>query len=90
MKEQILVADLPAEYDYIELYPVSDLHVGDPEFKEKDFKEFVDYVANNERAYIITLGDLINNAIKSSVSNVYNETMSPSQQGAEKKVCVEL
>lgn len=78
---------MPAEHDYIELYPVSDLHVGDPEFKEKDFKEFVDYVGDNERAYIITLGDLINNAIKSSVSNVYNETMSPSQQ---KKYIIEL
>lgn len=87
LKERILVADLPATYDYIELYPISDLHIGDPEFKEKEFKEFVNYVARVEKAYIITLGDLINNAIKSSVSNVYNETMSPSQQ---KKYIVEL
>lgn len=86
MKERILVADLPTTYDYIELYPVSDLHVGDPEFKEKEFLNFIDYVRKNERAYIITLGDLVNNAIKSSVSNVYNETMPPNQQ---KKYIVE-
>lgn len=87
MKERILVADLPTTYDYIELYPISDLHVGDPEFKEKEFLNFIDYVRKNERAYIITLGDLVNNAIKSSVSNVYNETMSPNQQ---KKYIVEV
>jgi len=78
--EKILVADLSSEFECIELYPVADVHVGAQEFKEKEFLAFVDYVAKTDNAYVILLGDLINNAIKSSVNNVYNETMSPQQQ----------
>lgn len=78
--DKILVADLPSELEHIELYPIADIHVGDPEFKEKEFLAFIDYIAKTENAYVILLGDLINNAIKSSVSNVYNETMNPQQQ----------
>lgn len=77
---KIVVADLPETFETLEIYPVSDLHVGDPEFKEKEFLDFLNYVANKENAYIVLLGDLMNNAIKSSVSNVYNETMPPQQQ----------
>ena len=40
-----------------------------------------------ENSYIILGGDLINNGIKSSVSNVYDETMRPREQ---KKLLVEM
>lgn len=78
--EKILVADLSTDLEFIELYPISDLHIGDPTFKEKEFGQFLSYIEKTENAYVICIGDLINNAIKSSISNVYEETMPPSKQ----------
>ncbi|MCM8901313.1 metallophosphoesterase [Caldicoprobacter algeriensis] len=77
---KVVVADLPETLETVELYPVSDLHVGDPEFKEKEFLNFLNYIEHTNNAYVVLLGDLMNNAIKTSISNVYNETMPPSQQ----------
>lgn len=80
LNEKILTADLSEEFEFIELYPVADVHIGDPTFREKEFLKFIDYVRDTPNAFIISIGDLINNGIKSSVSNVYEETMPPKEQ----------
>jgi predicted phosphodiesterase len=80
MNEKIFTADLSEGFDFIELYPIADVHVGDPTFREKEFLRFIDYIRNTPNAFAICIGDLINNAVKSSVSNVYEETMPPKEQ----------
>lgn len=80
MGEKILVSDLSSDFEYIELYPISDMHIGDPTFKEKEFVQLINYIKKTENAFAICIGDLINNATKSSVSNVYEETMPPKEQ----------
>jgi UDP-2,3-diacylglucosamine pyrophosphatase LpxH len=72
--------ELPRNYSEIEIYPVSDVHVGDSNTDIKLFEDFLDFVIKEPNRYITLQGDLMNNALKSSVSNCYNETMSPSQQ----------
>lgn len=84
---RILKAEFPKETEYIELYPISDLHIGDKEFDEEEFLKLMSYIQNKDNAYAILLGDIINNGIKSSVTNVYTEIMPPSKQ---KKKAVEL
>ena len=71
----------PESTEPIEVWPMADLHVGDPGFCESKLKFDLKRVSENPRAYIILLGDLINNATKGSVSNVYDELMSPTDQG---------
>lgn len=68
------------EFDELEVYPVADVHLGDPKTDEGMFSRFTAFILKEPNRYIILNGDLINNAIKSSVSNVYNEVISPKHQ----------
>lgn len=74
-----IIWDLPAKQD-ITIYPIADLHYGAKEFMGKEWKEFVDRIQQEKNSYIVIVGDMINNALKSSVSNIYEETCRPSEQ----------
>lgn len=64
----------------LEVYPVSDVHLGDPKTDEALFEAFTKHILLEPNRFVILNGDLINNAIKTSVSNVYNEKYSPKIQ----------
>ena len=74
-----IVIDLPVGED-IKISPISDLHYGSPQFKAKEWKDFIQRVTNEPNHHVIIAGDMINNALKSSVSNIYEETCRPSEQ----------
>jgi hypothetical protein len=59
---------------------LADLHISDPLFNKKEFLKTRDYIRDTENCFCILNGDLINNATKNSVSDIYNEEMSPMQQ----------
>lgn len=80
MRERILAHNLPEEFDTVELYPLSDLHYGDPACDVPAFERFAEYILAAPNRYLLSIGDNINNATKSSVSNVYNETCPPREQ----------
>jgi predicted phosphodiesterase len=77
--DKIIVHKLP-DFEFIELYPICDFHDGDPKTDENMFKGFVKFIAAEPYRYWLYAGDNLNNAIKSSVSNVYNEKRSPFHQ----------
>jgi predicted phosphodiesterase len=83
----IIPFEFPSEWDELELYPVNDLHIGDPKTDIPYFEKFVSMIQQKPNRKIVCVGDLLNNAIKTSVSNVYNETMPPNEQ---RKYLVEL
>lgn len=66
----------------ITIYPISDLHIGAPEFMEKEWEAFKKRLLNEPNSYITIGGDMMNNATKSSVSNVYGEVLRPREQKA--------
>lgn len=47
---------------------------------ESAWREFRTAIQNEENSYIILCGDLINNATRNSVSNVFDEVMRPREQ----------
>lgn len=63
----------------ITIMPVSDVHLGAAECMEKEWMEFIKMVGATENVYITLGGDLLNNATKSSVSNIYDEVYRPSE-----------
>lgn len=65
--------------DKINLITISDTHIGDPNHCNKTLDETL-YKAKHTDAYILLMGDIMNNGIKSSISNCYEETMRPSDQ----------
>lgn len=62
------------------IYPISDVHLGAAEHMESAWREFRTRVLEDENAYLILGGDLINNATRNSVSNVFDEVLRPREQ----------
>lgn len=62
------------------IIPISDVHLGAAEHMEKEWASFCENVLSNPSVRIILVGDLINNATRNSVSNVFEETMRPREQ----------
>lgn len=63
--------DLNAVDNDIVLYLIADTHVGSEYFNEQKFREILNEVAEKPNAYVILNGDLIDNAIKNSISFDY-------------------
>lgn len=74
----MIIHDLPAE-DCV-IIPVGDVHLGAKEHCRKAWDEFCARVLDRPNVYLIIGGDMMNNALKTSVSNVYEELLSPSEQ----------
>lgn len=62
------------------IYPISDVHLGAAEHMTREWELFCRQIQEEKNSYIFLVGDLINNALKSSVSNIYEETIRPSEQ----------
>jgi len=80
---KIICKQLPRELEEIELYAVADLHAGDTLSRMDEFMDFITFILERENRYIITLGDLMNNNLKSSVGSVYEDIIPPNQQKKE-------
>ena len=77
---KMIVCKLPREQAYCNLYPLADVHIGSAEFNEQMFKQWLKTVSEDEYGVVVMAGDLMNMGIKSSKTNVYEETMRPRQQ----------
>lgn len=64
----------------IKIVPLADMHIGSPEANLNLIKDTIDYIKNNEDTYTIINGDIIDNTLKSSVGDVYQNVMSPMEQ----------
>jgi predicted MPP superfamily phosphohydrolase len=76
----IIPFEFSSEWDELELYPLSDLHIGDYRTDISAFRRFVQMIKEKPNRFLIYNGDNLNNATKFSVSNVYNDSMSPNEQ----------
>ena len=83
---EIITHHFPENRDII-LFPISDVHLGASEHMEKEWADFCRQIEETPNAYIVLGGDLINNATRNSMSNVFEETMRPREQ---KKVIAEM
>ena len=71
--------ELPREHESIELHTFSDLHIGAATCDYKAIQTRVEYIAQTANAYGILTGDVIDNATRDSVGDVY-EGLSPMEQ----------
>lgn len=63
----------------ITVIPVADVHLGSVGQMEKEFMQFLEYVEKTPNVYLVIVGDMLNNAIKQSVSTIYREKYMPSE-----------
>lgn len=61
--------------DALHMYPVGDLHVGSPSCALDALDEWLTYLAETDNVSMLNTGDNFNSALRDSVSDVYNETM---------------
>lgn len=78
--------DLPFA-ENIEVWPMSDLHIGDNMCDFKLIMERIEYIKNTPNAYCILDGDLMDTAICSSIGDTYGANLQPMEQ---LKMCVKI
>lgn len=71
---------LPQDMKELLLYPIADPHIGDGSSDLKSVKELIGKIACEPSAYVVLGGDLMNNAVKTGISDCYAETMSPMEE----------
>jgi hypothetical protein len=62
------------------ILPISDLHKGDKNHNPKHIDKIVEDLLRFDHVYGVLIGDLINNALKSSKSDSYKDIMPPKEQ----------
>ena len=75
------------ELDYLNIYPLGDVHIGSKECDLELLKEWVEMVKNDPNGVVVIVGDMMNMGLKNSKSNVYEENLTPMEQ---KELCYEL
>jgi hypothetical protein len=76
VKHDMLTPDL----EVLRVEPIADLHIGTHAFCELAFKAKLRQIQASPNTLVVLDGDLINNSIKSSVGNVYEEKLTPDEQ----------
>ena len=77
---KVIRKELSNELEYVNLYPLADLHIGSKYFKKELLKEHLETIKNDPNGYIILNGDLVNNSTKTSVGDIYEEVLNPEEQ----------
>lgn len=83
---KVLRHDL-GDFDEIEILALADWHIGDKHSDGKEILKQLDYLRRTPNAFAIINGDLMNTAVKSSISDIYSEGLTPMEQ---LKQCVKL
>ncbi len=81
--------NLPEDWEYAEIYAVSDVHIGDALFNHVEFHKFVEYVLEDPHRLILLNGDIINNNLINSVGSPYEDLISPNDQKKEARRMLE-
>ena len=76
---QIVEYDFPAEWPCLYIIPISDTHIGDPRFNEAKLLGYIDWIMARENAYVVLNGDILDAAIKGSVGDTYEATMTTNE-----------
>lgn len=76
----LIVHKLSMKYPYINIYGIGDKHIGSKECDIKRLKKQVEMILDDEYGYCVICGDLINNGLKNSKTNTYQEVIQPAMQ----------
>ena len=82
---QTVSVTLDRGLECIELLPVSDTHIGDSRADEVLLRRRIEWIAEKPNRYTVLNGDILNNATRGGVSDVYGERLSPME--AVKTAC---
>lgn len=78
--EKPIICKLPRDIDYADIYFIHDLHYKSELFDERKWKALKNKIQSDDRAYVCWVGDLMENAIPNSKSDVFSQKISPAEQ----------
>lgn len=76
-------ATFPEDWEAVNIYPLADLHIGDAHCDLKSVYDQINKIKEDPYGLAILNGDLLNTALRNSVSDVYGEVMKPVDQIVE-------
>lgn len=77
---KVIKIDLPRELSSVELHIFADEHLGDEHSDLKRLLARIEHVKNTPNAYCILNGDIIDNATKTSIGDIYTQVFNPMEQ----------
>jgi len=77
---KVVKIDLPRELKQLEIHTFADEHIGDEHCDLKRLYQRIEYVRDTENAYCILNGDIIDNATRTSIGDVYMQEFNPMEQ----------
>lgn len=72
--------ELSREFENLKLVTVADYHCGSAQCQMSLIEDELKYIKNNENVYAIVNGDLLENATRNSLGDVYTQKISPMKQ----------
>ena len=77
---KVIKIDLPQDIPMLEIHTFADEHIGDEHCDIKRLLARIEYVKNTPNAYCILNGDILDNATKTSIGDVYMQEFNPMEQ----------
>lgn len=75
-----IIFKCPKEYDFVELYPVHDMHIGNECFDTHKWNKLKQHILSAPNRYIAWIGDLMENAFPGTKSDPLLSVMTPIEQ----------
>lgn len=75
-----ILFDAPPEFDFIEIYPIHDVHYGNGMFDMGRWKRLKEEILAEPNRYCIMVGDMMEMAIPGSKSDMFSQTVPPEMQ----------
>ena len=75
-----ILIQLPVSEEYADIYFVHDAHFGSELFDEKKWERLKNIILSDTKAYVCIIGDMMENAIPNSKSDMFSQTHSPAEQ----------
>ena len=72
--------DYPTDWPHANVYTLADLHIGDPHCDMAEVMARIKKAQDDPYGLVVLNGDLMNTALRNSVSDVYGELLTPMQQ----------
>jgi predicted phosphodiesterase len=78
--ESVKIIQFSHPGDTVHIYPIGDVHLGSVFCDEKELRKTVQRVKDDLDAYVILMGDMLDMTTKTSVGDIWSQTLTPWQQ----------
>ena len=75
-----ILINLPRTKEYADIYFLHDIHFGSELFDEKKWQSLKNIILGDDNAYVCVVGDVLENAVPNSKSDMFTQTHNPAEQ----------